>query len=70
MIFDSFVVQANEIERLCCWYNPMDAPEQKIPLEEQVAGWRVQQSSERTWRDTVRLAWDISPFLACQLPIR
>ncbi|XP_038059018.1 phosphatidylinositol 4-kinase alpha-like [Patiria miniata] len=61
---------SNEVERLCTWYNPMDAAEQKIQSEEILAGWRGQQINERNWRDFVRLAWDLSPYLACCLPSR
>ncbi|XP_022109490.1 phosphatidylinositol 4-kinase alpha-like [Acanthaster planci] len=61
---------SNEIERLCTWYNPMDAAEQKIQSEEILAGWRGQQINERSWREFVRLAWDLSPNLASCLPSR
>ncbi|XP_071790519.1 phosphatidylinositol 4-kinase alpha-like [Asterias amurensis] len=61
---------SNEIERLCTWYNPMDSQEQKIPTEEMLAGWRGQQINERNWREFVRLAWELSPNLACCLPNR
>ncbi|XP_041457096.1 phosphatidylinositol 4-kinase alpha-like [Lytechinus variegatus] len=61
----------NEIERLCCWCNPLDNPEVKLPGEELVANWRVQTpTNERTWRDFAHLAWEVSPHLACQLPVR
>ncbi|XP_030847458.1 phosphatidylinositol 4-kinase alpha isoform X1 [Strongylocentrotus purpuratus] len=61
----------NEIERLCCWCNPLDNSEIKLPGEELVANWRVQTpTNERTWRDFAHLAWEVSPHLACQLPVR
>ncbi|XP_072163702.1 LOW QUALITY PROTEIN: phosphatidylinositol 4-kinase alpha-like [Diadema setosum] len=61
----------NEIERLCCWCHPLDNPEARLPGEDLVANWRVQQTTnERNWRDFAHLAWEVSPHLACQLPVR
>uniref|UniRef100_T1J2J9 Thymidine kinase, cytosolic n=1 Tax=Strigamia maritima TaxID=126957 RepID=T1J2J9_STRMM len=61
---------AVEIEFLVTWHNPLTQPELHIPGEETIAAWRSQPVTERMWRDTVRLAWDISPILAVHLPSR
>ncbi|XP_077996530.1 phosphatidylinositol 4-kinase alpha-like [Glandiceps talaboti] len=61
---------ANEIERLATWSNPIGSQDLNIEGEDNIGTWRAQVISERTWRDNVRLAWEISPYLACELPRR
>lgn len=64
---------ANEIEFLLTWYNPLACPEMLIPGEDTINAWRVQtvsQTTERSTREMVKLAWDISPALAAYLPHR
>ena len=61
---------AIEIELLMTWHNPTASPEMAIPGEETIAKWRNQPFTERTWKETARLAWDISPTLAVFLPCR
>lgn len=64
---------ATEIEFLLAWHNPMSCPELHIPGEDTITGWRTQttsQTTERSIREMVKLAWDISPTLAVYLPHR
>lgn len=61
---------AVEIEFLLTWHNPMSLPEFNIPGQENIATWREQQFNERQWKETARLAWEISPTLAVFLPCR
>ncbi|CAG2119996.1 unnamed protein product, partial [Medioppia subpectinata] len=61
---------ALEIELLMTWHNPTAAPEAIIQGEETISKWRNQPITERTWKETARLAWEISPTLAVFLPCR
>lgn len=64
---------ATEIEFLLAWHNPLSCSELTIPGEETISNWRTQTASqavEKSYRDIVRLAWEISPALAIHLPHR
>lgn len=64
---------ATEIEFLIAWHNPLSCAELSIPGEENISSWRAQtasQTAEKSLRDMVRLAWEISPTLAVHLPHR
>lgn len=64
---------ATEIEFLLAWHNPMSCPELHLPGEDTISAWRVQtisQTTERSTRELVKLAWDLSPSLAVYLPHR
>lgn len=64
---------ATEIEFLLAWHNPMSCPELHIPGEDTINAWRVQttsQTTERSIREMVKLAWDLAPSLAVYLPHR
>ncbi|RWS14888.1 phosphatidylinositol 4 kinase-like protein [Dinothrombium tinctorium] len=63
---------ASEIEFLIYWHNPLGLPENHITGEDNIAAWKNQtfSNTERIWKDTSRLAWDISPALAVFLPHR
>ncbi|XP_078675528.1 phosphatidylinositol 4-kinase alpha-like isoform X1 [Branchiostoma floridae x Branchiostoma belcheri] len=60
----------NEIERLTTWYNPLGLSELSFVGQDTITAWQSQPMSDRAWRDTVQMAWDISPRLALQLPAR
>lgn len=62
--------KAVEIEFLLTWHNPSSRPDLHFPGEDIIAAWKSKTVSERTLRDTARLAWDISPALAVFLPER
>lgn len=61
---------AQEIDVLMTWHNPLNAPELAISGESTINTWRAMKSSDKIWRDSVRLAWDVSPILAVYLPRR
>ncbi|XP_017495017.1 PREDICTED: phosphatidylinositol 4-kinase alpha-like, partial [Rhagoletis zephyria] len=63
-------LMAIEIESLITWYNPLGLPDLTIAGEESVQKWRAQPTNERSLKETVRLAWNISPNLAVFLPSR
>ncbi|KAK4337193.1 hypothetical protein RND71_043292 [Anisodus tanguticus] len=44
--------------------------EHKIEGENSISTWRAHSFTERTWKETVKLAWEISPVLAVYLPCR
>uniref|UniRef100_A0A6G1SC07 1-phosphatidylinositol 4-kinase n=1 Tax=Aceria tosichella TaxID=561515 RepID=A0A6G1SC07_9ACAR len=60
---------ASEIEFLLPWYNPLACPTMTIPGEDTISAW-LAQSTDRSIKEMVRLAWDISPTLAVYLPHR
>jgi len=62
--------QANEVERLVTWYNPLSQSDLLIPGEDDIATWRTRNISEKQYRELARLAWDICPELAVFLPDR
>jgi phosphatidylinositol 4-kinase len=55
---------------LTTWLNPLGNPELTLPAETTINTWRQMKLTEKTWRDSVSLAWDISPTLAIYLPWR
>ncbi|XP_052072692.1 phosphatidylinositol 4-kinase alpha-like isoform X2 [Mytilus californianus] len=61
---------ASLIESMITWHNPLDNPERKFPDDDKVTLWLNQPITEKTWREHVRLSWDISPLLAVYLPLR
>ena len=61
---------AVDIELMITWHNPLAIEGDKIPGEDVISNWKSQQVSERTWKDMVRLSWEISPALAVYLPDR
>jgi phosphatidylinositol 4-kinase len=61
---------AIEIELLITWHNPTASPEASNYGEETISKWRNQPMTVRLWKETARLAWDISPTLAVYLPCR
>lgn len=65
-----YILQSVEIERMSTWYNPLGMSDMSIPDEELLTSWRNTLISENTYRDMVRIAWDISPAVAVMLPTR
>ncbi|VDM69369.1 unnamed protein product, partial [Strongylus vulgaris] len=66
-------VKGNEIERLCAWLNPLgDATEEGVaPVEQWMKSTLPEARMEaRVLKENARLAWDISPELAVNLPTR
>ncbi|CAL8128289.1 unnamed protein product [Orchesella dallaii] len=63
---------AHEIDVLMTWHNPLNTPDMMVAGEPAFNTWRARgiKSLEKVWRDSVRLAWDISPVLAVYLPHR
>ncbi|KAG8200239.1 hypothetical protein JTE90_025015 [Oedothorax gibbosus] len=61
---------AVDIEFLITWHNPMSLQENSFPGEDVISTWRSQPMTEKTWKETARLAWEISPALAVFLPCR
>ncbi|CAG2236207.1 PI4KA [Mytilus edulis] len=61
---------ASLIDSMITWHNPLDNPERKFPDDDKVTLWLNQPIIEKTWREHVRLSWDISPLLAVYLPLR
>lgn len=52
------------------WHNPLNSLELVIPGEATINTWKLMKSSDKMWRETVRLAWEVSPVLAIYLPSR
>lgn len=63
-------LMANTIDAFIMWHNPLELVEQKIPGEDLITQWRNQIVTEKHYRETARLAWDISPILGVYLPNR
>eukprot|EP00106_Octopus_bimaculoides_P007153 XP_014774595.1 PREDICTED: phosphatidylinositol 4-kinase alpha-like isoform X3 [Octopus bimaculoides] len=63
-------LMANAIDAFITWHNPLELMEQRIPGEETITTWRNQIMTEKHYRETARLAWDISPILGVYLPNR
>lgn len=59
-----------DIEFLITWHNPLSLQELHFQGEDVISTWRSQPVTEKTWRDTARLSWEISPALAVYLPCR
>ena len=64
------MIQANEVERLVTWYNPLGRSDLLIPGEDDITTWRTHGVSEKQYREIARIAWDICPELAVFLPDR
>ena len=62
--------QANFIDSLITWHNPLETPELRVPDEEKIAAWRANALTEKQWRENATFAWEISPTLAVGLPSR
>lgn len=52
------------------WNNPLNSTELVLSGEATINTWRLMKSSDKMWRESVRLAWEISPLLAIHLPCR
>ncbi|CAL1289574.1 unnamed protein product [Larinioides sclopetarius] len=61
---------AVDIEFLITWHNPMSLQENSFPGEDVISTWRSQPMTDKTWKETARMAWEISPSLAVYLPTR
>ncbi|XP_046360282.2 phosphatidylinositol 4-kinase alpha-like isoform X1 [Haliotis rufescens] len=61
---------SSTVDALITHHNPLELPEMKIPDEEKITAWRMSPFTEKQWRETARIAWDISPALAVFLPSR
>ncbi|KAK3731385.1 hypothetical protein QZH41_020342 [Actinostola sp. cb2023] len=60
-----------EVERLSTWYNSKAKTDLAFEGEDSLANWSNQTAfTERSWRELVRLAWQISPDIAVYLPSR
>uniref|UniRef100_A0A1I7XCJ4 HEAT repeat-containing protein 1 n=1 Tax=Heterorhabditis bacteriophora TaxID=37862 RepID=A0A1I7XCJ4_HETBA len=66
------LIQGNEIDRLCAWLNPLgDSAEGVTPVEQWMKSTLPDARTEsRVLKDNARLAWEISPELAVNLPTR
>lgn len=64
------VLQSSEIERMSTWYNPLGSIELAISNEDVLTTWRNTPVTDTTYKEMVRVAWDISPVLAIMLPMR
>jgi len=58
------------VDILTAWLNPLGAPELALPAEATINTWRQMKSTDKTWRESVNLAWELSPTLAIFLPVR
>jgi len=52
------------------WHNPLNSGDLVISGEATINTWRLMKSSDKMWRESVRLAWEINPILAVHLPQR
>lgn len=57
-------------EFFATWLNPLAQADLQLAGEDTVNSWRANAVTERSWRDNVRLAWDISPVLAVRMASR
>ncbi|KXJ14735.1 Phosphatidylinositol 4-kinase alpha [Exaiptasia diaphana] len=60
-----------EVERLSSWYNSTLKTDLGFEGEDSLVNWSNQTAfTERSWRELVRLAWQINPDIAVFLPAR
>lgn len=64
-----FVFEANELERLMVWFDPLNPMELDRASEELIVKYN-KPLNEKHWLTYARLAWNISPALALYLPHR
>lgn len=58
-----------EIEYFLTFLNALQT-EPQVEGENSISAWRAHSFTERSWKETVKLAWEISPALAVYLPCR
>lgn len=58
-----------EIEYFLTFLNALQT-EPQVEGENSISAWRAHSFTERSWKETVKLAWEISPVLAVYLPCR
>lgn len=64
-------VLRREIERLSIWRNPKNATELRIPGEDIVQGWASQMPMvDKTWKECIRTAWRVCPYLAVHVALK
>lgn len=65
-----YIFQANSIDSLISWHNPLEHQDLRVADEDKIAAWRATTMTEKQWRETAAYAWEISPTLAVFLPSR
>ena len=63
-------VQANAVDTLLTWYNPLELPENKLMDEETIYNWTRDNVTEKKWPGIINYSWELSPTLAVYLPFR
>ena len=61
--------QANELERLTVWYDPLGQNDLVLPDEDKITVHR-KPLSDKQWFHRLQLTWEISPSLTVYLPKR
>jgi phosphatidylinositol 4-kinase len=59
-----------QVDVLMAWHNPLNSGDLIISGEATINTWRLMKSSDKMWRESVQLAWEINPILAVYLPQR